>query len=150
MDEVIRAFPDAEIHTLPADDVRHCRIPSQRCRNHAGRGGPPRGTPAVLNVLVGDAAGQAYFAKNCSGATPPLAIWPVSVHGIQTHVAAEFMARRPGRWWRTRRRWWRWRRTNPVMVTVTPPSSKGGRQTRRIDDFLVPSIWKTVRPFVPA
>jgi cytochrome c oxidase cbb3-type subunit 3 len=53
---------------LPADDVKAiAEYLHSVAATMQGQGGPPRGTPPVLNVLVGDAAaGQAYFAKNCS------------------------------------------------------------------------------------
>jgi cytochrome c oxidase cbb3-type subunit III len=104
-----------------------------------GQGGPPRGTPAVLNILVGDAvAGQAYFAKNCStchSATGDLA-------GIGARITNPMQLQNA---WLGGQTGGRGRggggaapAANPAMVSVTPASGpKIEGRLIRIDDFLV-------------
>jgi cytochrome c oxidase cbb3-type subunit 3 len=99
------------------------------------QGGPPRGTPAVLNILVGDAAaGQAYFAKTCSmchSATGDLAgIATRNTNPMQLQnawVGGQSGARGRGA-----------APANPARVTVTPTSGpKIEGRLMRIDDFIV-------------
>jgi len=61
-------MPTMPKFTLPADDVRAiAEYIHSVMGTLQGQGGPPRGTPAQLDILVGNAAaGQAYFAKNCA------------------------------------------------------------------------------------
>ncbi len=61
-------LPPMPKFTLPADDVRaiaeYIHSVMSTLQN---QGGPPRGTPVQLDIVVGNAAaGQAYFAKNCA------------------------------------------------------------------------------------
>jgi len=129
-------IPTMPKFTLPAEDVRAiAEYLHSVAATMQGQGGPPRGTPAVLNVVVGDAAaGQAYFAKNCSGChsvTGDLAgigarnTNPMLLQNAWLGGQAGGGGRAGGA-------------TNPVMVTVTPPSGpKVEGRLGRIDDFLV-------------
>ena len=137
-------LPPMPKFTLPTDDVQAiAEYIHSIAATMQGQGGPPRGTPAVLNVLVGDAvAGQAYFAKNCSGchsATGDLAgIGARNTNPMQLQNA--WLDGQVGGGGRggggggaggaaT---------ANPVMVTVTPPSGpKVEGRLGRIDDFIV-------------
>ena len=132
-------LPPMPKFTLPADDVRAiAEYLHSVAATLQGQGGPPRGTPAILNVLVGDAAaGQAYFAKSCSGchsATGDLAgIGARNINPMQLQNAwLGGQAGGGGRGGVGAAA------TNPVMVTVTPPSGpKVEGRLGRIDDFLV-------------
>jgi cytochrome c oxidase cbb3-type subunit 3 len=129
--------------TLSADDVRSiAEYLHSVAATMQGQGGPPRGTPAVLNVVVGDAAaGQAYFAKSCSGChsiTGDLAgigarnINPMQLQNAWLGGQAGGGGRGGGG------AGGGGAATNPVMVTVTPPSGpKVEGRLGRIDDFLV-------------
>ena len=101
-----------------------------------GKGGPPPGPAAVLNVLVGDAAaGEAYFKTHCGtchSATGDL-------HGIGSRlrdptalqnywISAGGGLARGGRGGRSR----------PMPVTVTPGTGQKVEGTLvRLDDFYV-------------
>jgi cytochrome c oxidase cbb3-type subunit 3 len=141
-------LPPMPKFTLPDDDVRAiAEYLHSVAATLQGQGGPPRGTPPVLNVLVGDAAaGQAYFAKNCGGchsATGDLA-------GIGTRNTNPMLLQnawlggqvggggRGGGGGGGGGRGGGTAAPNPVMVTVTPPSGpKVDGILGRIDDFLV-------------
>jgi cytochrome c oxidase cbb3-type subunit 3 len=139
-------LPPMPKFTLSADDVRAiAEYLHSVAATMQGQGGPPRGTPAVLNVLVGDAtAGQVYFAKNCSGChsatgdlagigarnTNPMLLqnaWLGGQAGGGGRGAGGGGGGGGGA-----------AAANPVMVTVTPPSGpKVEGRLGRIDDFLV-------------
>jgi cytochrome c oxidase cbb3-type subunit 3 len=133
-------LPPMPKFTLPADDVRAiAEYLHSVAATMQGQGGPPRGTPAVLNVLVGDAAaGQGYFAKNCSAchsATGDLAgigarnTNPMQLQNAWLGGQAGGGGRGGGGGAAA---------ANPVMVTVTPPAGpKVEGRLGRIDDFLV-------------
>ena len=135
-------IPTMPKFTLPAEDVRAiAEYLHSVAATMQGQGGPPRGTPAVLNVVVGDAAaGQAYFAKNCSGCH--------SVTGDLAGIGARntnpmllqnaWLGGQAGSGGRAGGGGGGGGATNPVMVTVTPPSGpKVEGRLGRIDDFLV-------------
>jgi cytochrome c oxidase cbb3-type subunit 3 len=134
-------LPPMPKFSLPADDVRAiAEYLHSVAATMQGQGGPPRGTPAVLNVLVGDAAaGQAYFSKNCSGchsATGDLAgIGARNTNPMQLQNA--WLGGQAGGGGRGGNGGGG-AAANPVMVTVTPPSGpKVEGRLGRIDDFLV-------------
>jgi len=122
--------------TLPADDIKAlAEYLHSIAATMQGQGGPPRGTPAVLNILVGDAvAGQAYFAKTCStchSASGDLAgIGTRNTNPMQLQnawIGGQSGARGRGA-----------APANPTMVTVTPSSGpKVEGKLGRIDDFIV-------------
>ena len=135
-------LPPMPKFTLPADDVRAiAEYLHSVAATMQGQGGPPRGTPPVLNVLVGDAAaGQAYFAKNCSGchsATGDLA----GIGARNTNpmlLQNSWLGGQAGGGGRGGGGGGGGAAANPVMVTVTPPSGpKVEGRLGRIDDFLV-------------
>jgi cytochrome c oxidase cbb3-type subunit 3 len=135
-------LPPMPKFTLPADDVRAiAEYIHSVAATMQGQGGPPRGTPPVLNVLVGDpAAGQVYFSKNCStchSATGDLA-------GIGARNANPMLLQnawvggQAGGGGRGGGGGGGAAASNPAMVTVTPPSGpKVEGKLGRIDDFLV-------------
>jgi cytochrome c oxidase cbb3-type subunit 3 len=134
-------LPPMPKFSLAADDVRAiAEYLHSVAATMQGQGGPPRGTPAVLNVLVGDAAaGQAYFSKNCSGchsATGDLAgIGARNTNPMQLQNA--WLSGQAGGGGRGGNGGGG-AAANPVMVTVTPPSGpKVEGRLGRIDDFLV-------------
>ena len=131
-------LPPMPKSTLPADDVRAiAEYIHSIAATMQGQGGPPRGTPAVLNILVGDAAaGQAYFAKTCSGchsATGDLAgIGARNTNPMQLQNA--WLGGQTGGGGRGGGA----AAANPAMVTVTPPNGpKVEGRLGRIDDFIV-------------
>ena len=133
-------MPTMPKFTLPADDVRAI---AEYIHSVMGtlqnQGGPPRGTPVQLDIVVGNAAaGQAYFAKNCatchsvtgdlqgigSRAGTPMALQNGWLGG---NVAGG--GRGGGRGGAG---------GNGVTVTVTPPTGpKIEGALGRIDDFMV-------------
>src|SRR6187455_706744 len=122
--------------TLPPEDIKAiAEYLHSIAATMQNQGGPPRGTPAVLNILVGDAAaGQAYFAKTCSmchSATGDLAgIATRNTNPMQLQnawVGGQSGARGRGA-----------APANPARVTVTPTSGpKIEGRLMRIDDFIV-------------
>ena len=135
-------LPPMPKFTLPADDVKAiAEYIHSIAATMQGQGGPPRGTPPVLNILVGDAAaGQAYFAKTCSGchsATGDLSgIGTRNTNPMQLQNA--WLGGQAGGGGRGGGGGGGGPAANPVMVTVTPSSGpKVEGRLGRIDDFIV-------------
>src|SRR6185295_984901 len=134
-------LPPMPKFTLTADDIKaiaeyiHSIVATSQ-----GQGAPPRGAPVTLDVLVGNAAaGQAYFAKNCSSchsvtgdlqgiaarASSPTALQNGWLGGNVGGGGRGGGGRGGGG-------------ANPVTVTVTPQSGpKVEGRLGRMDDFLV-------------
>jgi cytochrome c oxidase cbb3-type subunit III len=102
----------------------------------ARQGGPPPGPPAVLNVLVGDAAaGESYFKARCgtchsaSGDLKGIGSRLPDPTALQNYwISAGGALARGGRGGRSR----------PMPVTVTPaPGQKVEGTLVRLDDFYV-------------
>jgi cytochrome c oxidase cbb3-type subunit III len=131
-------MPPMPKFTLVPDDVKaiaeyiHSIVATSQ-----GQGAPPRGAPVTLDVLVGNAAaGQAYFAKNCSSchsATGDLAGFGSRNTNPMLLQNAWLGGQEGGGG-----RGGRGGATTPITVTVTPasgPKVEGIRE--RMDDFIV-------------
>jgi cytochrome c oxidase cbb3-type subunit 3 len=137
-------LPPMPKFTLAPDDIKaiaeyiHSVVATSQ-----GQGAPPRGAPVTLDVLVGNAAaGQAYFAKNCSSCHSVTG----DLQGIGSRNLSPMQLQNA----------WLGGQTggggrggggggvaggaaaNPVKVTVTPASGpKVEGALGRIDDFIV-------------